>query len=164
MVAARLGRGPHVVRDRDSRTAGDRAVGRDAAGNRSLCICCRITCLRCLRGEPLYVGRSRLLLGSHLAVAAWVKNDRLGFVIPYRKEGTLRKYLPDFVVELQNGGRRLIVEIKGQVGDAAIKKAAAERWCRAVNNDGRHGNWGYRLCYGAEELKGVLDAVEESSA
>ena len=25
-----------------------------------LCICCRITCLRCLRGEPLYVGRSRL--------------------------------------------------------------------------------------------------------
>jgi type III restriction enzyme len=102
------------------------------------------------------------LLGSHLAVAAWVKNDRLGLVIPYRKEGTLRKYLPDFVVELLNGGR-LIVEIKGQVGDAAIKKAAAERWCRAVNNDGRHGNWDYRLCYGSEDLKGVLDAMEHNS-
>ena len=31
------------------------------------------------------------LLGSHPAVAAWVKNDRLGLVIPYRKEGTPRK-------------------------------------------------------------------------
>ena len=57
------------------------------------------------------------LLGSHPAVAAWVKNDRLGLVIPYRKEGTPRKYLPDFIVELESGGH-LIVEIKGQVGDA----------------------------------------------
>ena len=45
------------------------------------------------------------LLDSHPAVAAWVKNDRLGLVIPYRKEGTPRKYLPDFIVELKNGGR-----------------------------------------------------------
>jgi type III restriction enzyme len=98
------------------------------------------------------------LLDSHLAVAAWVKNDRLGLVIPYRKEGTPRKYLPDFLVELKNGAQ-LVVEIKGQVGDAAIKKAAAERWCRAVNNDGRHGNWAYRLCFGADELRQVLDTL-----
>jgi type III restriction enzyme len=99
------------------------------------------------------------LLGSHPAVAAWVKNDRLGLVIPYRKEGTPRKYLPDFVVALQSGDR-LIIEIKGQVGDAAIKKAAAERWCRAVNNGGRYGKWAYRLCFGTEELRGVLDNIE----
>jgi type III restriction enzyme len=80
------------------------------------------------------------LLDSHPAVSAWVKNDRLGLVIPYRKEGTPRKYLPDFIVDLKNGGR-LAVEIKGQAGDAAIKKAAAERWCSAVNNDGRYGRW-----------------------
>jgi len=96
------------------------------------------------------------LLGSHSAVASWVKNDRLGLVIPYRKEGTPRKYLPDFLVKLKSGSH-LIVEIKGQVGDAAIKKAAAERWCRAVTNDGRYGNWDYRLCFGAEELRSVLD-------
>jgi type III restriction enzyme len=96
------------------------------------------------------------LLGSHPTVEAWVKNDRLGLVIPYRKEGTPRKYLPDFLVELQNG-RNLIVEIKGQAGDAAIKKAAAERWCRAVSNDGRYGNWDYHLCFGANELMEVLD-------
>ena len=102
-------------------------------------------------------------LDLHPAVAAWVKNDRLGLVIRYRKEGTPRKYLPDFVVELKNGDR-LIIEIKGQVGDAAIKKAAAERWCRAVGNDGRYGKWTYRLCFGAGELKGVLDAVQHDNA
>lgn len=96
------------------------------------------------------------LLGSHPAVAAWVKNDRLGLVIPYRKEGALKKYLPDFVVELESG-EHLVAEIKGQVGDALIKKAAAERWCRAVSNDGRFGRWGYVLCFGAGELKDFLN-------
>jgi len=99
------------------------------------------------------------LLDSHPAVSAWVKNDRLGLVIPYRKEGTPRKYLPDFIVDLKNGGR-LIVEIKGQAGDAAIKKAAAERWCSAVNDDGRYGGWAYHLCFGAQEMTGVLDTME----
>jgi type III restriction enzyme len=99
------------------------------------------------------------LLDSHPAVSAWVKNDRLGLVIPYRKEGTPRKYLPDFIVDLKNGGR-LAVEIKGQAGDAAIKKAAAERWCSAVNNDGRYGRWAYHLCFGAQEMAGVLDAMD----
>jgi len=96
------------------------------------------------------------LLGSHSAVAAWVKNDRLGLVIPYRKEGTPRKYLPDFLVELTNGDR-LIIEIKGQVGDAMIKKSAAERWCRAVTNDGKFGRWAYHICWGADDVKKVLD-------
>jgi len=91
-------------------------------------------------------------------VAAWVKNDRLGLVIPYRKEGTLRKYLPDFIVELGSDDR-LVVEIKGQIGDALIKKAAAERWCRAVTNDRRFGKWTYRLCFGSGDLREVLDAL-----
>ena len=104
--------------------------------------------------------RAAELLGFHPIVDAWVKNDRLGLVIPYRKDGALRKYLPDFVVDLQ-GEDRLLVEIKGQIGDAMIKKAAAERWCRAVTNDGRFGTWIYRLCFGAEELKRVLDELSE---
>jgi hypothetical protein len=36
------------------------------------------------------------LLDSHPAVAAWVKNDRLGRR-PCREAGTARKYKPDFV-------------------------------------------------------------------
>ena len=71
--------------------------------------------------------------------------------------------MPDFIVELKNG-EHLIVEIKGQMGDAAIKKAAAERWCRAVTNDGRYGKWGYHLCFGAGELRGVLNTTEHDDA
>lgn len=98
------------------------------------------------------------LLGNHPAVSAWVKNDRLGLVIPYREQGVPRKYLPDFLVELA-GGNMLIVEIKGQIGNAAIKEAAAERWCRAVTNSGRFGRWRYCLCFGTLELKSILDQI-----
>ena len=38
-----------------------------------------------------------------------------------------------------------MLEIKGQEGDAALKKAAADRWCRAVTNDGQFGQWSYHL-------------------
>jgi type III restriction enzyme len=101
------------------------------------------------------------LLSSHPAIAAWVKNDRLGLVIPYRKDGVAHKYLPDFVVELGNSDY-LLVEIKGQIGDAMLKKAAAERWCRAVANDGRFGRWQYHLCFGVAELAAVLESQSTS--
>lgn len=99
------------------------------------------------------------LLGVHPVVRAWVQNDRLVLVIPYRKEGALRKYLPDFVVELVNG-HNLVVEIKGQVGDALIKKAAAERWCQAVTNHGLFGTWTDLLGFGAEHLLRELDKMQ----
>ena len=99
------------------------------------------------------------ILDNHDKVRAWVKNDRLGLVVPYRKDGVARKYLPDFVVEMTDGSF-LIVEIKGQEGDAAIKKAAAERWCKAVTNDGRFGSWAYRICWGPNEIMKVLAAYE----
>jgi type III restriction enzyme len=66
------------------------------------------------------------------------------------------------VVDLK-GGEHLIVEIKGQLGDAMLKKAAAERWCRAVTNDRQFGRWTYYLCFGAGELKDVLNAHATSA-
>lgn len=98
------------------------------------------------------------LLDSHEVVEAWVKNDRLGLVIPYRHDGSTRKYLPDFVVRLR-GGTHCVIEIKGQVGEAMKKKAAAERWCTAVSNDGRFGDWSYHLCFGAMEMARLLDKL-----
>jgi type III restriction enzyme len=103
------------------------------------------------------------LLDEHASVHAWVKNDRLGFAVPYRKDGIARKYFPDFLVELEDG-QKLLIEIKGQAGDADVKKAAAERWCRAANNDGRFGRWRYELCFGAHELQAVLDTQSVPSA
>jgi len=102
------------------------------------------------------------LLGSHPVVAAWMKNDRLGLTIPYRKDGVSCGYLPDFIVLLASGDY-LVVEIKGQIGDALLKKAAAERWCRAVTNHGGFGRWMYALCFGAGELRALLDGNGKSA-
>ena len=84
-------------------------------------------------------------LDTHPGVRAWVKNDHLGFVVPYRIDGSARKYLPDFVIELNvDALTRWIVEIKGEERlDDPKKRSAAERWVRAVNRDGRFGRWEY---------------------
>ena len=102
-------------------------------------------------------------LDAHPAVARWVKNDHLGFMVPYRKDGTRRHYLPDFIVEL-TAGERLIVEIKGQPGDAEIKAAAAHRWCNAVNNDGRFGRWAYHVVHQPANLTRLLNAPPARAA
>ena len=36
-------------------------------------------------------------------VAAWVKNDHLGFEITYSFRGIIRKFRPDYLVRLANG-------------------------------------------------------------
>jgi len=83
------------------------------------------------------------LLDAHPGVKRWVKNDRLGFFIPYRHRGLQSKYIPDFIV-FTDRDENVIVEIKGQVTDDADAKAkAASRWVEAVNRLGTHGRWNY---------------------
>lgn len=99
-------------------------------------------------------------LDTHAAVRAWAKNDHLGFIVPYRKDGSKRNYLPDFIVDLVSG-EKLVVEIKGQViDDALIKEAAAKRWCEAVNRDGRFGRWSYHLMKHPADLMKLLDNID----
>ena len=97
-------------------------------------------------------------LDAHEGVAKWVKNDHLGFVVPYRKDGIRRRYLPDFIVDLTTG-ERLMVEVKGQPGDAEVKAQAAHRWCTAVNNDGRFGRWSYHIVRQPADLMKLLDKL-----
>jgi type III restriction enzyme len=104
-------------------------------------------------------------LDKHSAVARWVKNDHLGFLIPYRKRGIPAKYVPDFIAVLDTG-LQLIVEIKGQYGDSAdLKAKAAMRWVDAVNNLGDYGQWAYKVVQDPQALSRVLDgyAREPSS-
>lgn len=83
------------------------------------------------------------LLDSHPGVRRWVKNDRLGFFIPYRNRGVSARYIPDFIV-VTDKGLNVIVEIKGQVTDSADAKAkAAIRWVGGVNRLGDYGEWAY---------------------
>lgn len=85
------------------------------------------------------------LLDSHPGVVRWVKNDRLGFTIPYRRRGLLSNYVPDFIV-VTDRGENVIVEIKGREDDDAdAKSKAAQRWVEAVNSLGDQGVWRYLL-------------------
>jgi type III restriction enzyme len=85
------------------------------------------------------------LLDSHPGVTKWVKNERLGFTIPYRKKGLPSRYVPDFIVET-DADLKVIIELKGQFNDDAdVKAKAAERWVKAVNRLGQHGTWHYLL-------------------
>jgi type III restriction enzyme len=45
-------------------------------------------------------------------VAAWVKNDRLGFEITYSFRGIIRKFRPDYLVRFANR-KMLVLELMG---------------------------------------------------
>lgn len=84
-------------------------------------------------------------------VAAYAKNDHLGFVIPYVHQGRTHSYTPDFLIRLvrrpDDVERTLIVEVSGgqkSPGSTAAKaNTARNQWCVAVNNEGSYGRWGY---------------------
>jgi type III restriction enzyme len=87
---------------------------------------------------------------AHPKVRAYVKNHNLGLEVPYRYASQTRKYLPDFIVLVDDGHGEedllhLIVEIKGYRGeDAKEKKSTMETyWVPGVNHLGTHGRWDF---------------------
>jgi type III restriction enzyme len=97
----------------------------------------------------------------HPKVAAWVKNDHLGFHILYLWNGSKRKYIPDFLVRYASG-KTLVLEVKGvdSVQDQA-KRAALAQWVEAVNAHGGFGTWAWDVVVG--EAAGMIDVVEKHS-
>ena len=109
------------------------------------------------------------LLASELElnknVEAYVKNDHLGFVIPYVHKGRTHLYVPDFLVRLrrlagEEFDRTLIVEVSGSQKSPGptIAKATTARdsWCTAVNNHDGFGRWGYSEMTNPLEFKARL--------
>ncbi len=87
---------------------------------------------------------------SHPKVLAYVKNHNLGFEVPYRFGSVMRKYLPDFIVLIDDGHGmanplHLVVEIKGYRGEDAIEKKATmdTYWVPGVNNLRTYGRWAF---------------------
>jgi type III restriction enzyme len=85
---------------------------------------------------------------AHPRVRAYVKNQNLGFEVPYLMGATPRKYIPDFIVQVDDGRPdplNLIVEIKGYRGENAKEKANTMRayWVPGVNNLNRYGRWAF---------------------
>ena len=87
---------------------------------------------------------------SHPKVRAYVKNHNLGLEVPYRYGSETRKYLPDFIVLVDDGHGpddllHLVVEIKGyRREDAKEKKSTMETyWVPGVNNLKQYGRWAF---------------------
>ena len=79
---------------------------------------------------------------SHPRVRAYVKNQNLGLEVPYLMGATPRRYIPDFIVQIDDGQEEplnLIVEVKGYRGENAKEKANTMRayWVPGVNNLGK---------------------------
>lgn len=88
------------------------------------------------------------VLEAHPRVLAYVKNQGLGLEIPYRDGAVPRRYVPDFVVRLDDGCEdplHLILEVKGfRGGDAQLKaETTKEMWVPGVNNLGGFGRWAF---------------------
>lgn len=87
---------------------------------------------------------------SHPKVKAYVKNHNLGLEVPYRFGSETRTYIPDFIVQIDDGHGgddllNLIVEIKGfRREDAKEKKTTMEvYWIPGVNNHKQYGRWAF---------------------
>ena len=93
-------------------------------------------------------------------VACYVRNDHLGFSIPYEYTGVSHSYEPDFIVKLKNGVH-LILEIKGRETEQdRAKHTAARRWASAVSNWGRLGKWEFYPCKDPQRLRHELESLE----
>ncbi len=94
---------------------------------------------------------------SHKHVISYVKNQNLGLEVPYLMGSRKRKYIPDFIVLVDDGHDdplHLIVEIKGYRGEDAKEKANTMRayWVPGVNNLKRFGRWGFAEFKDAHEM------------
>ncbi len=107
-------------------------------------------------GWEKYAGN---VVEAHTKVAAWVKNDHLGFHILYLWNGSKRKYIPDFLVRYESG-KTLVLEIKGvDSPQDQAKRAALAQWVDAVNAHGGFGTWAWDVVVG--DAAGMRDVVDK---
>jgi type III restriction enzyme len=105
---------------------------------------------------------------SHPRVVAYVKNQNLGLEVPYRFQSEMRKYIPDYVVLVDDGHGpedllHLIVEIKGYRREDAKEKANTMRtyWVPGVNHGGTHGRWAFAEFKQVYEIEADFKAIVE---
>lgn len=98
---------------------------------------------------------------GHPMTISYVKNQALGFEVPYRAGGTTRRYIPDFIVQVDDGRGaddplNLIVEVKGYRGiDEQIKaETMTNLWVPGVNNLKSYGRWAFKEFRDAFAMEG----------
>lgn len=95
-------------------------------------------------------------LDHNKSVAAWVKNDHLGFEILYVFDGVVRKYRPDFIIRLGNGVH-FVLETKGQdTPQDRAKRGFLNEWVRAVNEHGGFGRWAWAVSKHPNDVEAII--------
>jgi len=105
---------------------------------------------------------------SHPKVIAYTKNHNLGLEVPYRYGSETRRYLPDFVVLVDDGHGsddplHLVTEIKGyRREDAKEKKITMDAyWVPGVNHLGSYGRWAFAEFTEVYEIESDFKATVE---
>jgi type III restriction enzyme len=101
-------------------------------------------------------------------VHSYVKNQNLGFTIPYLLNGDEKQYFPDFIVYIEDGHKKddmlnLIIEVTGErKREKAIKVEAAKTlWVPAINNHGSFGRWAFLEIADPWDAKNMIKAFIE---
>lgn len=104
-------------------------------------------------------------------VLRYIKNQGLGFTIPYNLDGQARSYFPDFLVDVNDGRGRddplhLIVEVSGERNrEKQVKVDTARRlWIPAVNNAQRFGRWLFTEVTDPFEAVNMIRSIAADSA
>ena len=106
-------------------------------------------------------------------VRAYVKNHGLGLEVPYRMGSVSRRYIPDFILlvdddrtnaEGESDLLHLVIEIKGFRGeDAKAKKDTMDTyWIPGVNRLGSFGRWAFAEFTDVHALQDDLEAQIEA--
>jgi type III restriction enzyme len=106
---------------------------------------------------------------AHPKVRAYVKNHGLGLEVPYRFGSEMRKYLPDFIVLVDDGHGdddllNLVVEIKGYRREDAVEKKSTmdTYWVPGVNHLGTYGRWAFAEFTEVYQIEADFKAKVES--
>lgn len=96
-------------------------------------------------------------------VISYVKNQGLGFTIPYEHQGMSHQYIPDFIVRIEMPDKsvlNLIVEVTGKKDDKKIMKVktAQEFWIPAINNLEKYGKWAVLEIQDIHETQNLIRA------
>ena len=104
---------------------------------------------------------------SHPKVITYVKNQNLGFEVPYVMGGARKRYIPDFIVRVDDGREaplNLIIEVKGYRGEDAKVKAETMRtyWVPGVNNLKKYGRWAFTEFTAVHEMDDEFSKLIET--
>src|SRR3989344_3237621 len=97
-------------------------------------------------------------------VLSYVKNQNLGFTIPYEHQGTSHHYTPDFIAVLEMPDKsklNLLIEVTGKKDDkkATKVKPARDLWVPAINNAEKFGRWNVLEIQDIHETQNLIRAT-----